>query len=126
MTMQEVDEASKIIAAAADADAKIIFGATIDDSMVDQIKITVIATGFDENRQRLKQLRFERTAPAGPGAYSGPTGIVSDTPTQPAPQQTQTPPPTTPVAPAQEETTKIPADEFGEQFEIPAFLRKGK
>ncbi len=126
LTMQEVDEASKIIAAAADADAKIIFGATIDESMVDQLKITVIATGFDENRQRLKQLRFERTAPAPAGAYSGPTGIVSDTTTQPTPSPVQTPPPAAPAAPAQEETTKIPADEFGEQFEIPAFLRKGK
>lgn len=102
LTMNEVDEASKIIAAAADADAKIIFGATIDESMVDQIKITVIATGFDENRQRLKQLRFEQTA------------------AQTAPAQTA------PVEEKREEPTKLPPDEFGEQFEIPAFLRKGK
>ncbi len=120
MTMTEVDEASRIIAAAADADAKIIFGATIDESMVDQIKITVIATGFDENRQRLKQLRFEHQAAAPAQAYSGPTGIVSDA--QTSNERVQTPPP----APAEEETTKISPDEFGEQFEIPAFLRKGK
>lgn len=47
LTMFEVDEAAKIIAQAADPDANIIFGATINDSMIDQIKITVIATGFD-------------------------------------------------------------------------------
>lgn len=59
LTMSEVDEAAKIIASAADADANIIFGATIDDSMVDQIKITVIATGFDETRKRM----FDLTEP---------------------------------------------------------------
>ena len=56
LSMSEVDEAAKIIASAADPDANIIFGATIDDSMRDQIKITVIATGFDEAKQRLKEL----------------------------------------------------------------------
>lgn len=106
MTMTEVDEASKIIAAAADPDAKIIFGATIDETMVDQMKITVIATGFDENRQRLKQLRFVQPIPT-------PTGIVSE-------PVTQTQEPTEPESP------KISPDEFGEEFEIPAFLRKGK
>lgn len=55
LTMSEVDEAAKLIAAAADPDANIIFGATIDDSMHDQIKITVIATGFDQTKQRLKE-----------------------------------------------------------------------
>ena len=56
LTMSEVDEAAKIIASAADPDANIIFGATIDDTMRDQVKITVIATGFDETKQRLKEL----------------------------------------------------------------------
>ena len=56
LSMSEVDEAAKIIAQAADPDANIIFGATIDDSMRDQIKITVIATGFDEAKQRLREL----------------------------------------------------------------------
>ncbi|MBU2632287.1 cell division protein FtsZ [Patescibacteria group bacterium] len=55
LTMSEVDEAAKIIAAAADPDANIIFGATIDDTMHDQMKITVVATGFDQARQTLKE-----------------------------------------------------------------------
>jgi len=55
LTMTEVDEAAKIISSAADPDANIIFGATIDDSMHDQIKIAVIATGFDRTRQTLKE-----------------------------------------------------------------------
>lgn len=56
LTMKEVDEAAKVISDSADADANIIFGAAIDEGMVDQIKITVIATGFDDSRQRLLQI----------------------------------------------------------------------
>jgi cell division protein FtsZ len=56
LTMTEVDEAAKLISAAVDPDANIIFGATIDEQMVDQVKITVIATGFDEAKKRLKEL----------------------------------------------------------------------
>ena len=55
LTMTEVDEAAKIISSTVDPDANIIFGATIDDTMHDQIKITVIATGFDQTKQRLQQ-----------------------------------------------------------------------
>jgi len=47
MSMTEVSEAAKVITSAADDDAKIIFGAVIDEKMKDQIKITVVATGFD-------------------------------------------------------------------------------
>ncbi len=50
LTMHEVDQAAKIIAEAADPEANIIFGATIDESMMDQLKITVIATGFEGSR----------------------------------------------------------------------------
>jgi cell division protein FtsZ len=56
LTMAEVDEAAKQIASAVDPDANIIFGATIDQNMVDQVKITVIATGFDETKKRLREL----------------------------------------------------------------------
>jgi len=55
MAMTEVDEAAKIIASAADPDANIIFGATIDENMSDGLRITVVATGFDQNKQQLQQ-----------------------------------------------------------------------
>jgi cell division protein FtsZ len=55
LTMTEVDEAAKIISSSADPDANIIFGATIDETMHDQIRITVVATGFDQTKQRLQQ-----------------------------------------------------------------------
>jgi cell division protein FtsZ len=47
LSMTEVSEAAKVITSAADEDAKIIFGAVIDEKMKDQIKITVVATGFE-------------------------------------------------------------------------------
>jgi len=47
LLLHEVSEASNIIHDAADADANIIFGAVLDESMKGEIKITVIATGFD-------------------------------------------------------------------------------
>ena len=43
----EVNEASELVAQAADPDVNLIFGAVIDESLQDEIKITVIATGFD-------------------------------------------------------------------------------
>jgi cell division protein FtsZ len=48
LTLYEVNEASSIIREAADENANIIFGAVIDESMRDEMKITVIATGFDK------------------------------------------------------------------------------
>ena len=45
--IHEVNAAAEIINNAADPDANIIFGADIDESMEDEIKVTVIATGFD-------------------------------------------------------------------------------
>lgn len=61
LTMSEVDEAAKVITAQADPDAQIIFGAAIDEKLIDQVKVTVIATGFDETRRRFVQLGVEET-----------------------------------------------------------------
>ncbi len=52
MSLAEITEASEIINAAADPDANIIFGAVVDDSLDDQFKVTVIATGFDNMTQQ--------------------------------------------------------------------------
>jgi cell division protein FtsZ len=48
LTMWEINEAAELIARAADPDANIIFGAVIDENMRDEVKITLIATGFDQ------------------------------------------------------------------------------
>ena len=50
LSMHEVNEAAKVVTSSADEDAKIIFGAVIDERYKDEIKITVIATGFDGRR----------------------------------------------------------------------------
>lgn len=52
LTLREVDTASQVVAEAADPDATIIFGATLDEELGDAVKITVIATGFDTYQQR--------------------------------------------------------------------------
>ncbi len=52
LSMFEVDEAARIITEAADPDANIIFGAVINDSYTGEIKITVVATGFDQVKEK--------------------------------------------------------------------------
>lgn len=59
LSMFEVDEAARIITEAADPDATIIFGAVVNDSYTGEIKVTVIATGFDDSR-REKPSFFQR------------------------------------------------------------------
>ena len=55
----EVNEAADIVAEAADPDANIIFGAVIDDSLQDEVRVTVIATGFDNRASERRQLMDE-------------------------------------------------------------------
>jgi cell division protein FtsZ len=50
--LYEVNEAAAIVTEAADPDANIIFGAVIDESLGDEIRVTVIATGFEQRRTR--------------------------------------------------------------------------
>lgn len=51
MTMHEIDEAAKTVTDAVDPDANIIFGAVLDDTLDDDIQITVVATGFDSTKR---------------------------------------------------------------------------
>lgn len=112
LTMFEVDEAARIISSSADPDANIIFGAVVKDELVDQVRITVIATGFDETRAKLAGIAKPVTPPI--------QGVVSE------------PPPQDEEGEDEEERKLLPADQeeepredvFGEKFEIPAFLRK--
>ncbi len=58
LSMFEVDEAARIITEAADPEANIIFGAVINDSYTGEVKITVVATGFDDSpRERASIIR---------------------------------------------------------------------
>lgn len=71
MTMHEIDEAAKTITDAVDPGANIIFGAVLDESLDDDLKITVVATGFDgfkhpavkqKSRQEEPMPLFSRTS----------------------------------------------------------------
>ncbi|MCZ2857055.1 cell division protein FtsZ [Blastococcus sp. VKM Ac-2987] len=63
----EINEAASLVSDAAHADANIIFGAVIDDALGDEVRVTVIAAGFDGGRP---SSRKEASA-ATPGAVSG-------------------------------------------------------
>lgn len=105
LTMSEIDEAASIIAKTVDPQADIIFGAAIDDKMMDQIKITLIATRFDNNK--IKTFNF-----------SNPKGVEEK------PAQI-----TTLEETLEEKKEFIKEDEFIDEeseFDIPAFLRRRK
>jgi cell division protein FtsZ len=65
LKLSEVNEASGIIQSAAHEDANIIFGAVLDETMGDEVKITVIATGFKQQEmpQRRERMLAEATLP---------------------------------------------------------------
>jgi cell division protein FtsZ len=78
----EVNEAAEIISSAADADCNIIFGAVVDPSLGDEVRVTVIATGFDGPRgaERRPAESHKAQAPASDifGAEPKPSFEISD------------------------------------------------
>lgn len=115
LTMFEVDEAARIISASADPDANIIFGAVVKEDLVDQVRITVIATGFDETRARIAQM-------AKPKPIQIPQGVIGEVPMTANGDGGQEEESLTPQEEQADSTQE--EDVFGEKFEIPAFLRK--
>jgi cell division protein FtsZ len=65
----EVNEAAQVVTSAADQNANVIFGAVIDDNLGDEVRVTVIATGFGAARLRRRR-RAEEPAEAAPEAES--------------------------------------------------------
>src|SRR5579859_4695758 len=144
LRLAEVNEASTIIQSAAHEDANIIFGAVLDEKMKEEVKITVIATGFRDVQQQQR----ERSATAAAVAISSARSASSFTPTRPTelPQpQRVTPEPQlqaparnafapalqrTPATPTRETpsldqvksnvTSNFPQDDL----DVPAFIRK--
>lgn len=105
LSMYEVDEAARIITESIDSDANIIFGATINEHYTGEIKITVVATGFDEDTNSKFRENWVAAAKANP---FGKKSINEPKPINP---QASAPRPTAPVNPA-------------EDYDVPAFLRK--
>ena len=84
LTLTEVDEAARTVEACADENANIIYGQIIDDSCGDEVRITVIATGFkqgasqssmDFSRKNLFASTTEPAAAAAPAAASAPASV---------------------------------------------------
>jgi cell division protein FtsZ len=70
----EVNEAAEVVTGAADANANIIFGAVINDAMKEEVRVTVIATGFGPQRRRRERRERERErvlVPQGPTEREG-------------------------------------------------------
>jgi cell division protein FtsZ len=55
----EINEAAEVVQSAADSTANIIFGSVIDEQIGDEVRVTVIATGFDHGRARPRAAREE-------------------------------------------------------------------
>lgn len=124
--MNEVNEAAQIIAQAAEPDANIIFGATIKDDLVDMVKISVIATGFDESRERLREYAgVSRIGQFGSHtSFGGPTGSPPSAPASFGQDDSgdQTTQHSSDDQQIQADTDSEPADDL----EIPAFLRQNR
>jgi len=73
LTLFEVNQAAAIIKETAHPDVNLIFGAVIDPNMGDEIRITVIATGFDSNsmRSRMQRTRFTEVMKSASGEIGG-------------------------------------------------------
>ncbi len=143
--MQEVADAAKVITSSADENVKVIFGAVVDERMGEDIRVTVVATGFDQRemamRERDTKVTLDTSADPGLDAFTTrPFGIKSGLftkKTQETIPEEDTPVPSTEprgsftkktVAPDPSShaplTRKSTEPEDGEDLEIPTFLRK--
>lgn len=73
--LEEVETAANLVQEAAHPDANIIFGAAFDETLEDEIRVTVIATGFDEGEKPL-EIRPFTVASAKVGEQREPSGIA--------------------------------------------------
>ena len=123
--MFEIDEAAKVITKSIDPDAKVKFGAVIDETLGDDVRITVIATGFDEANKRpapmmMQESEAKRNFPE-PKIFqpAQPPVEVRKPLFNPAPAQPVQPMPAPKIQPLQE-----PSDTPEDELDIPAFIRK--
>lgn len=117
LSMSEVNEAAQIISQACDPDANIIFGATIKEDQLDQVKVSVIATGFDETRRRLREYASNGLGNPLAAAPQQQSTRWSDNTTSDDAQQVS----------ADDKTTAEEASfEEDNDLEIPAFLRNNR
>jgi cell division protein FtsZ len=106
--MYEVDDAAKYITKAADPEARIIFGAVIDEDLEEEVKITVIATGFDETLQR-PPTPVVRIEESNPEPVRKPVYAPKILEEEPEPRE-------------EDRVDSSSSDQ--DEYEIPAFIRK--
>jgi cell division protein FtsZ len=71
----EVNEAAEVVTSAADVNANVIFGAVIDDAMGEEIRVTVIATGFGAGRRRRRAGAEPQVAVPSAGSEQAENGL---------------------------------------------------
>ncbi len=127
--MYEVNEAARIITSSADPNARVIFGSVIDESMKDQVKITVIATGFGGKQKPVKKIKpIEFESSFDTEERERPSFTASTF--KPAATQTRSVPEASKPRPRQKPEVRETLDqekktkEEEEDLEIPAFIRK--
>lgn len=132
LSMYEVNEAAKVITESADPSARIIFGSVVDDSMGDEVKISVVATGFGKSGRGTKKVQARAVSPFGVQGVKDAERELAREPAKPEqPQGTETAPSAgfsqkrvnQPAAPAPAGQDSA-GEEQEEDLEIPAFIRK--
>lgn len=109
--LYEINEAAAIVQEAADMEANIIFGAVIDESLKDEIRITVIATGFEDHPEVASvSSPASQMVPAAQPAAQSPVEAV-----QPEPEVQEIP---------AEPTVEAAEHSDATEYDIPTFLRK--
>ncbi|MBI2370343.1 MAG: cell division protein FtsZ [Deltaproteobacteria bacterium] len=112
LTLYEVNEASSLIQEDADDEANIIFGAVIDPDLKDELRVTVIATGFEAAEQRARQPR--------PQPIPLPRREERDTPAYLRKERGEFPE----LLRTRRGKPELVALEAEEQYDIPTFLRR--
>jgi cell division protein FtsZ len=75
----EVNEAAEVVTSAADGNANVIFGAVIDDTLGDEVRVTVIATGFGGGGRRRRRVEAPAVSSAPDGGGTPPSQEPTDT-----------------------------------------------
>ncbi|MFF2505378.1 cell division protein FtsZ [Streptomyces sp. NPDC058067] len=133
----EINEAAQLVSEAAHPEANIIFGAVIDDALGDEVRVTVIAAGFDGGQPPSKRdnviggatAKREEPAPRAPEARPtfGSLGSVTPREEPQIPEPVEVTPvneiPSTPVAPPHVPPARPYQDSQAEELDVPDFLK---
>jgi len=128
--MVELDEAARVIAEAADPDANIIFGATIDESMGEDVQITLIATGFEEGRGKVRSIGSGGATGRGGTGFNQPfsagfgTNLPPARPQMSPPERQERPERNQPPAPDRGIERPQAPGQRGDEYEFPPFIRR--